>query len=78
MNKETRYAYNYAIIDRETKMCIEVRSTTSSADDVVDPEHIYVRIPKTNDEYFFKYYDEATGKWYYDDAMTQEWFPPTE
>lgn len=76
--KETRYAYNYAIIDRETKMCIEVRSTTGNSDDSSNEELLYVRIPSMNYDYMMKYYDETTGRWFYDSQMQNEWFPPVE
>lgn len=70
---EPRLAYNYAIVDRATKMCIEVR--TSSIEMHSTETELFVSIPTYNDEYGFKYYDETTGKWYYDDAMTNEWIP---
>lgn len=70
---ETRLAYNYAIVDRTTKMCIEVR--TSSAPNISSDTELYIEIPTYNDAYLLKYYDESTGKWYYDSAMNNEWIP---
>ena len=73
MSIEPRLAYNYAIVDRATKMCIEVR--TSSAELSSNSEELLVSISSYNDEYIMKYYDETTGKWYHDSAMTNEWVP---
>lgn len=73
MSIEPRLAYNYALVDRATKMCIEVR--TSSAEMFSTDTEILVSIPYENYDYLMKYYDESTGKWYYDSAMTNEWIP---
>lgn len=71
MSIEPRLAYNYAIVDRSSKMCIEVR--TSSAEMVSSETELYISIATYNYDYLFKYYDENTGKWYHDAAMTNEW-----
>lgn len=71
-----KYAYNYAIIWREDNMCIEVRTCTDNEDNASNDTYLFVRIPTENYSYLMKYYDEATGKWYLDAAMTQEWMPP--
>lgn len=68
-----RYYYNYAIVDRASKMCVEVRTCTYEASNTA--AELYIRIPSYDDSYMFKYYDEETGKWYYDAALTQEWTP---
>lgn len=68
-----RLAYNYAIVDRASKMCVGVY--TSSAELFSNETELYVDIPSYNEEYGFKYYDETTGKWYYDAEMTSEWIP---
>lgn len=74
-----RYYYNYAVIDRESKMCIEVRtSTTAGEENDSNDVYLIVRIATYDNSYIMKYYDESTGKWYTDAAMTIEWAPPTE
>lgn len=74
-----RYYYNYAVIYRSTKLCIEVRtSTTAGEENDSNDVYLIIRIPTYDDSYVFKYYDETTGKWYTDAAMTNEWTPPTE
>lgn len=72
-----RYYYNYAIIDRASKMCIEIRTATNNQDNASTATELYVCVPTYSDDYLMKYYDETTGKWYYDAAMTNEWTPPT-
>lgn len=69
------YYYNYALVDRETKMCMEVVSCTYDDSGSSDEYTLYVEIPTYNEEYIMKYYDENTGKWYTDAAMTNEWTP---
>lgn len=64
------YAYNYAIID-DTGFCSEIRSTSENCDD----NPYFIPIPEYNDEYMFKYYNVADGKWYEDAAFTIEWSP---
>ena len=72
------YYYNFAIIDRASKMCIEVRTSTQDDSNSSDDVELYVLVPTYSEEYLMKYYDEATGKWYYDSDMTSEWIPPEE
>lgn len=63
-----QYAYNFAQIDPDTGMCIEVRTTT-------DPETAnmpnMIEIPVYDEEYLFKYY--INGSWYEDAAGTIPW-----
>ena len=65
-----QFENNYAIID-ENGLCMEIRSSSMNYDD----NPMFVRIPELNDEYIFKYYNVATGKWYEDAAFTIEWSP---
>ena len=62
------YNYHYAEIDPETNMCVGVQSQT----DVATEEDNLVEIPEYDDVFLFKYYDWNTGKWYYDEEMTEE------
>ena len=63
-------AYNFAWIDPETNMCLEVR-TTSSPNAGNEPN--LVPIPEYNTDYIFKYYID--GAWYEDAAGTIPWSP---
>lgn len=65
------YAYYYAIIDLETRMCMEVQDTTDYADPELYPE--YIAIPEYNEEYIEKYY--INGAWYEDAEGTIPWSP---
>lgn len=70
------YAYAYAEIDNATNMCLGVVDTSDA--DMAGPAGVdstYVSIPEYNEEYLLKYYDFTTGKWYYDEAMTEEYIP---
>lgn len=69
------YQYNVAIIDRETTMCVEVRTGTADMSGSSTETELYVSIPAYNEEYLFKYYNEADGKFYYDPEFTQEFIP---
>ena len=69
------YYYNYAIIDRESGLCLEVRTATNDQSGESNEYELYVSIPTYTEDYLMKYYDESTGKWYYDAAMTNEWIP---
>jgi hypothetical protein len=71
---EPRYAYHYAEIDPTDNMCVGI--ITTSVPDVDEQTDIYVAIVTYSDDYLEKYYDWDTGKWYYDEEMTQEWIPP--
>ena len=61
------YAYNFAQVDPDTKMCIGVL-TTSNPDQ--DPEY-FVEIPVYDPEYCFKFY--INGEWYEDAEGTIPW-----
>ena len=54
------YAYNYAVIDPETNMCIGIQSTTDSETGELPN---MVEIPVYDEEYIFKYYidEDAEG-----------------
>lgn len=69
------YAYNVAIIDRASTMCVEVRTSTLDQSDCSTDTELYVSIPTYNEEYLFKYYNEADGKFYWDPEFTQEFIP---
>lgn len=60
------YAYNYAEIDPDTKMCIGVHTSTTQ---LIDP--YFIEIPVYDEEYGFKYYID--GAWYEDAAGTIPW-----
>ena len=64
-----QYAYHYAIIEADG-LCLEVRDTT-----VESSLENYIAIPEYNEDYIFKYYNRADGKWYTDSAFTTEWTP---
>lgn len=66
----TRYYYNFARINPNTKMCVEVRTSTDD-DSLTDPNCI--PIPSYNDEYLMKYY--INGSWWIDAAATQPFIP---
>lgn len=59
--------YNYALIDPETRMCIEV--TSSSAEQ--DVSDTLIELPVNDPEYLFKYYID--GEWYEDAEGTIPW-----
>lgn len=61
------YAYNYAIIDTATRMCIEVRTSTAQ---MTESDRL-VAIPVYDEEYCFKYY--INGNWYEDAEGTIPW-----
>ena len=60
------FAYNYAIIDLATGMCVGVQSTTY---EVTDAD--YIEIPVYDEEYILKYYID--GNWYEDSEGTTPW-----
>ena len=62
------YAYNYAIIDTNTGMCIQVE--TSTEPDKADGIGC-IEIPVYDQEYLLKYYID--GNWYEDAAGTIPW-----
>lgn len=63
------YAYNYAYIDLDTGLCLQVESTSSPLDLTEYPEAI--EIPVADPEYIFKYY--INGSWYEDAEGTIPW-----
>lgn len=63
------YAYNYAYIDSDTNMCIEVTTTTVADAHLSDPN--LVPIPVYDENYLFKYY--INGAWYEDAEGTIPW-----
>jgi hypothetical protein len=62
------YAYHYAEIDPDTKMCIGVVTTTSPN---YEGFGNYVAIPVYDEEFIFKYYID--GNWYEDADGTIPW-----
>lgn len=62
------YAYNYAVIDPATGMCINVQSRTLEENPL--PAN-WVEIPVNDPEYLMKYY--INGAWYEDAAGTNPW-----
>lgn len=61
------FAYNYAVLDLDTNMCMAVETTSGEVTN--DPR--YVEIPVYDQEYLFKYY--INGAWYEDAAGTIPW-----
>ena len=67
-----RYQYAYAVIDPSLNdMCVRVEDTTYNHSG--NPN--YIPINPYNEEYLFKYYDRATGKWYLEAEHINEWTP---
>lgn len=66
------YAYNYAIIDPVTKMCMEFQSTSQelTEEELATNPH-WIPVPVNDPEYLFKYY--INGNWYEDAAGTIPW-----
>ena len=62
------YAYNYALIDPSTNMCISMQSTTAEVEELAEN---WVEIPVNDPEYVGKYY--INGAWYEDAAGTIPW-----
>lgn len=62
------YAYNYACIDLATGLCLGVQT---SSHECIAPDMI--EIPVYDEEYGFKYYNQANGQWYEDAAFTIPW-----
>lgn len=66
-----RYQYAYAVIDPDMgDICIRVEDTTVQSE---NPN--YILLDTYNEEYLLKYYDRATGIWYYDAAHTRVFNP---
>lgn len=67
-----RYQYCYAVIDPALNdMCVQVQDTTTDCSDLPN----YIPLETYNEEYLFKYYDRATGKWYLEAEHVNEWTP---
>ena len=67
-----RYQYHYAVIDPSLNdMCMHVQDTTVNCDS--NPNYIPIEVYDEN--YLFKYYDRATGKWYIEAEHINEWTP---
>ena len=62
-----QYYYNYAEIDPDSNMCIQVQSTTLDLTGAPG----FVEIPVYDEEYVFKYYID--GNWYEDAEGTIPW-----
>ena len=62
------YAYNFAYIDPDTNMCIEIQSTSNPAHGDIPN---VIEIPVYDEEYLFKYY--INGNWYEDPEGTIPW-----
>jgi hypothetical protein len=54
---------------------MEVRSSTVDESGATNEYELYVSIPEYNEEYIFKYYNEADGNFYYDEAFTEIFNP---
>ena len=65
----TNFAYAYAVIESDG-LCMEVCTMSNPA---TNPN--YIAIDEYNEDYIFKYYNRADGKWYTDSAFTDEWTP---
>ena len=63
------FAYAYAVIEANG-WCLRVCTMSVPA-----TEENYIEIPEYNEDYIFKYYNRADGKWYTDSAFTTEWTP---
>lgn len=64
------YAYQYAIIDPATNMCIGFQDRTLEIPEDELPEN-WVLLPVNDPEYIAKYYID--GAWYEDAAGTIPW-----
>ena len=62
------YAYNFAYIDPNTNMCMEVRSTTNPSQGNYPN---WIEIPVNDEDYVGKYYID--GNWYEDAEGTIPW-----
>ena len=65
-----RLLYNYAEVDKASKMCVGVRTCSYESAGETD-ELIFVEIPVYDENYIFKYY--INGAWYEDAAGTIPW-----
>lgn len=66
---EPRLAYWYAVINAENR-CVSVRTTSYEV-----PLDTYILIPVLTDDYMGKYYDRASGKWFYEPEFVTEFTP---
>lgn len=67
--KEARLAYHYAIINNDN-CCVSVRTSTYEV-----PWDTYILIPVFTNDYMGKYYDRASGKWFYEPEFVTEFIP---
>lgn len=66
------YAYNYAVIDLVTGMCLWVQSTSDEmAPEEQEANPNWIPIPVNDPEYLMKYY--INGAWYEDSEGTIPW-----
>lgn len=65
------YAYNYATIDPETNMCVDVQTTTYDCSGNPDYGTYLIELEVCDPEYLFKYY--INGEWYEDAEGTIPW-----
>lgn len=63
---EPRLAYNYAILD-ENNRCAGVKTYSYEV-----PLANFIAIPTLNYDYYNKYYDYTSGKWYYEAELVTE------
>ena len=61
------YAYNYALIDPATNMCVEFVSRSAPLNDLTN----IVEVPVNDPEYMGKFY--INGNWYEDAEGTIPW-----
>lgn len=66
------YAYNYAVIDPATGMCIGFQSTSHApTEEELAAYPNWIPVPVNDPEYVAKYY--INGSWYEDAAGTIPW-----
>lgn len=66
---EPRLNYFYATIDANN-CCVGVSTTSYEV-----PLNTYILIPVLTSEYMGKYYDRASGKWFYEPEFVTEFIP---
>ena len=66
---EPRLTYHYAAID-ENNCCVGVETCTYQI-----PLEEYILIPVFTYDYMGKYYDRASGKWFYEPEFVTEFIP---
>lgn len=66
------YAYNYAVIDSTTRMCVGFKSTSHElTEEELAANPNWIPVPVNDPEYIAKYY--INGNWYEDAAGTIPW-----